>query len=83
MNYISDVWSALSQLINAICGGMPCETVSGRAHRSQGRARLIINRVFFWQRDHCKLSHQSDMFDARWLVATGQLSQLSKEAVTD
>lgn len=70
MNYFFDVWSALSQLVNAICGGYPCETISGRAYRTNNILKTVINKVFFWQDNHCRQSHHSDLIDARSLIAT-------------
>jgi len=69
MRYFFDVWSALSQLVNAICGGYPCETISGRAYRTDNKLKPVINGIFFWQDNHCRQSHQSDLIDARTLTA--------------
>ena len=57
---------ALDQLVNTFFGGMADETMSSRAHRlkiERGRkwASLIINRMFFWQKDHCKAAYESEL----------------------
>lgn len=67
-----------SQMVNVIVfDGSPDETVSGRAYR-QGvlqddpkwaRRRRWINRAFWWQTDHCLLSHQQDVKMARAITA--------------
>ena len=67
-----------SQMANVVLfDGSPDETVSGRAYR-QGvlqlnpkwaRRRRLINRVFFWQPDHCKISHQQDVKMAKAIMA--------------
>ena len=50
---------ALDQLLNALLGGWADETLSSRAWRmddgvgSWARTRKSIDRVFFWQKDHC------------------------------
>lgn len=66
-----------SQLINVLVfDGSPDETVSGRAYRQgilQGDAkwaqrRKIINRLFFWDDDHCLKSHSQDRRMAEALI---------------
>lgn len=74
MKYIFDVWSAVSQLLNAICGGVPCETISGRAHRANGWSKKVINKLFFRQEDHCRDAHSSDIDDACWLLRAPSLA---------
>lgn len=54
------------QLFNAILGGYSDETISARAHRSQGTwywnvVRVIANTIFCWQEDHCKESYEREM----------------------
>jgi hypothetical protein len=54
--------TALTQLLNAILGGYPDESTSSRSHRQQHKlrwriARRVINAMFFWQNDHCKLAY--------------------------
>jgi hypothetical protein len=44
---------AFDQLVNALFGGYSDETLSARAHRSNGWGRMVINMIFFWQNDHC------------------------------
>lgn len=83
MKYFYDVWSAISQLINAIFGGVPCETISGRAYRTDNKLKPVINAVFFWQNNHSRESHHSDIIDARWLIAVKDLSKPSQQSTTD
>ncbi len=52
---------AIDQLINAICFGLPDETISSRVGRAAIRGNrlalhleAIINALFFWDRDHCR-----------------------------
>lgn len=70
MNYFFDVWSAFSHLLNTIIGGKPCETLSGRAFRTDSWVQNVINTVFFFQDNHCLEAHLSDVYDANWLVTT-------------
>ena len=57
---------AVDQLINALCGGMADETLSSRAYRlrvERGRKlpSMLINCLFFWQKDHCKAAYESEL----------------------
>lgn len=56
---------ALDQLINAICGGWADETLSSAAHRRRlnGRPALasVIDKLFFWQYEHCKKAYESEI----------------------
>lgn len=51
---------ALDQLVNALFGGFPDETMSAYAHRVGGWRRDLINGVFFWQDDHCAQSYWAE-----------------------
>ena len=59
----------LSQGVNTVfLGGHQNRTVSARAHLAAQRGNKLaievrgaINGVFFWQDDHCALSHQRDV----------------------
>lgn len=64
VQYFWDVVSALSQVVNALAGGLPCESVSGRAYRTKSWLYPVLNTVFFWDDDHCKESFMSDVSDA-------------------
>ncbi len=67
----------MSQLLNVLLlDGSPDETISGRCYR-QGvllgdqrwyEWRNRINRVFFWQPDHCRSSHGRDVEFARIIL---------------
>lgn len=64
MSYLLRVAIAFDQTANAIRGGEPDETLSAAAHRLhlKGRSgwRNFINRIFFWQEDHCKDAYESE-----------------------
>ena len=56
---------ALDQLVNAVFNGWPDETISSRAwrwERNGKRAwpRKLIDAVFFFDRDHCRESYESE-----------------------
>ncbi len=60
--YAKSVGIAADQLINAVLGGRPSETLSVRAYRlgvlggdtRWRRVVWVINKLFFWQRNHCR-----------------------------
>lgn len=52
---------AFDQQVNALLGGMADETLSARAYRMQqkghkhwGWTASFINKLFFWQVNHCR-----------------------------
>ena len=56
---------ALDQLVNAVFNGWPDETLSSRAWRWELKGkrnwpRRLIDRVFFFDPDHCRESFQSE-----------------------
>ena len=60
--YAKSVGIAADQLINAVLGGRPSETLSVRAYRLgvlDGRTGWrsvvwFINTLFWWQKNHCR-----------------------------
>ena len=65
MGYGRAVLIALDQLINALAGGWPDETISSRAWRWElagvrSWPRVMIDRLFFWEREHCRESYESE-----------------------
>ena len=60
--YAKSVGIAADQLINAVLGGRPSETLSVRAYRLgvlDGRTGWrsvvwFINKLFWWQKNHCR-----------------------------
>ena len=58
---------ALTKLLKCLLGGNASETTSARAYRRTmdgskrwAVARKWINRLFFWQEDHCKSAYHHD-----------------------
>ena len=74
MSYLTRVAAWLSQGINCVLlNGSPDQTVSARAYLNQkdkywGIAYYSINRLFFWQINHCKESHEADLVFARSIL---------------
>ena len=66
MKYYHKVGLALDQLLNAILGGYPDESVSARAYRwdrdgKRSWPKKCINGLFFWQQDHCRSAHHTEV----------------------
>lgn len=65
MKYQHKVGLALDQLLNAMLGGYPDESLSARAfrwHRDGKRSYpyRIINAMFFWMKDHCRSAYHCE-----------------------
>lgn len=67
MSYATRVLIAVDQVVNAVIGGQPDETLSARAwrlreqSRTWGLARRVIDAAFSpFGRDHCRLSFESE-----------------------
>jgi len=74
-DWIGGIAAWLSQGVNcAILRGSPDMTVSARCYVSRRLPRWrtayrIINRIVFWQKDHCKISFQSDILYANRVLS--------------
>ncbi len=71
----SDMVSLLSRAMNAfLFGGSTAQTTSARAHLEApgsvvwARRRRWINRLFFWQADHCADAFQAEVVRARYVL---------------
>lgn len=65
MTYGKSVFIAADQLVNALLAGWPDETLSSRAWRWEQNGvrswpRRFIDRLFFWEKQHCFQSYQSE-----------------------
>lgn len=65
MTYWKKVLIAVDQLANALLAGWPDETMSSRAWRWEQDGvrvwpRRFIDRLFFWEQDHCYQSYLSE-----------------------
>ncbi len=66
MSRLREVAIAFDQLCNAILGGYCVETLSSRcwrlrAYKPYSFLRPCIDRIFFWQPDHCKASYEAQV----------------------
>ena len=65
MTYGKSVLIAADQFVNALLAGWPDETLSSRAWRWEQNGvrswpRRLIDRLFFWEQDHCQQSYISE-----------------------
>lgn len=66
-NYLLNLLIGIDQLATALIGGWPDETLSSYAHRLYVRGkpggfmRNVINRLFWWQEDHCRAAYQHEV----------------------
>ena len=68
-HYLIRAGDALSQLLNVILlNGHPNESLSGRAWRTQSFWRYVIDTVLWFDKDHCRVSHENDMEYAREIL---------------
>lgn len=70
MSRIFEVLVAADQLLNAILGGWADETMSARCWRLRdGKPycwlRPTIDRIFFWQPNHCQDAYESEQVRAQ------------------
>ncbi|WP_424410087.1 DNA helicase UvrD [Pasteurella sp. PK-2025] len=69
--YWLNIAIAFDQLFNTFLSGSPDETLSSRAYRGAILAKKpkkkwlwsykAINKIFFWQKDHCKQAYESEV----------------------
>lgn len=74
-SYPERVLIGIDQLCNSLLGGSPDETFSARCWRKRARQpwtvlRLLVDGIFFWQRDaaqrgHCQQAWKSEMIRAQ------------------
>jgi hypothetical protein len=65
MSRVFEVLVAVDQLANAVLGGWADETMSARCWRLRTQRpyswlQVAIDRLFFWQQNHCESAYQSE-----------------------
>lgn len=65
--WVRQVLIAIDQVGNALAGGWADETLSSRAWRAEksgrrwgGFVRTIIDRMFFFEKNHCRQAFESE-----------------------
>ena len=56
---------AIDQVVNTLFGGWADETLSSAAHRRRLRGKpavaWVLDKLFFWQSEHCKTAYESEL----------------------
>ena len=64
MSYGKAILIALDQLLNALAGGWPDETLSSRAYRLAVEGTMwpmrVIDALFCWEKGHCEQAFDSE-----------------------
>lgn len=73
MKRLYNILDALSQLLQVILFPRPEDTnanesMSGRSFREGFFSQKVIDRIFFWQKDHCKQAYLKDVERAKSLI---------------
>lgn len=62
--YFRNILVALDQFLNTLCCGDPDETISSRIGKRRDSAEKfwapVVDKLFFWQKDHTSSSIESD-----------------------
>lgn len=62
--YVLNVLVGLDQFVNALTGGDADETISSRVGKRRDAAErfwaAVVDKIFFWQKDHTKNSIEKD-----------------------
>jgi len=83
MKYFLNLLIIISQLINTVfLAGHPDQTVSARAFENRkkkvwGVVYVTINKIFYWQSNHCLASYLEDVTRAKQIVkkVKGEVSE--------
>ncbi len=68
-SYYVRVFDAISQLLNVILlDGDANDSMSGRSFKESWRAEKVINFIFFWEPEHCKLAYYTDLARAKTMI---------------
>jgi len=73
LNYFINIATSISQFGNTILGGNPDMTISARAYLNKENPKwwvvyATMNKVFFWQDNHCYESHLDDIKFAKEIL---------------
>ena len=67
MTRLKNILIALDQLLNALLGGAPDETLSSRAHRAREAGKpgwrhvaRVIDTLLWFDREHCRTSYEAE-----------------------
>lgn len=63
LTYLNNLWIAFSALINVLFfNGSPIESFSSRCYSEpRPKTMWLINKIIFWQNNHCRGAFAHDM----------------------
>jgi hypothetical protein len=68
-NYFVRALDATSQWLNTILlNGNANDSISGRAFKESWDSEKFINKIVFWEPEHCKIAYYSDLARAKTMV---------------
>ncbi len=64
--YLLNVGIAFDQLVNAVLGGMPDETISAKLWRKREHYPfkiyvVVVDCLFWFDKDHCRTSYEAEI----------------------
>jgi len=66
--YFINIAASISQFFNVLVfNGHPDESISARCWREDREIYKVINKIFFWEDNHCRNAHMMDINRAEWL----------------
>ncbi len=89
LRYFQNLAVIASQAANCVfLAGHPDQTISSRCHMNAGqpgweRSRLLINKAYFLQEDHCRASYDRDVENSTWFVETGRFPRRGQDTVME
>lgn len=69
IDFLLELASIPSRLLNVLTGGAADLTFSARSHRDDLRSVRVINAIFFWQSNHCRWAWDRELERSRSNVA--------------
>jgi len=73
-NWLTKVASVTSASLNVILfNGHQDETLSARAWRENRPIYKVINKIFFWEDNHCRNAHLTDIQRAEELLQLNKI----------
>jgi len=84
--YLKNIALGLDQFLNTILGGLPDETLSSRAYRTEQTGALLgslfrplIDCVLFFDKNHCKESYLSELNRSQNFPTIQSIQSITKE----
>jgi hypothetical protein len=60
MNHFKEILISIDQFVNTLLGGWADETLSARSWRTNSMFRPIIDKIMFFDPNHCQTSYEAE-----------------------